>query len=255
MGRFINDTARTGPWNMAVDEMLFDMVASSGTPVLRFYSWIQPTLSIGYFQPYHQAANWHYLNGAPSLDVVRRLTGGGAILHQHEITYTLIVQSDKLSEPIRNDPKQLYDSIHTALAAVFADHGFPAFMRKHAASDPSYRPSLQTNDFMCFRRHSDTDMLLRGKKIVGSAQRRRHKTILQHGTILLNSSPFLPDIQGLQTHLDEGLHQIWVEQMSASISKHLGIPFNSSLLCRREIQLADQLQRHKYSCDKWNQKR
>ena len=255
MGRLIKHTARTGPWNMAVDEMLFDTVTSNGIPVLRFYSWIQPTLSIGYFQPYHHAANWRYLNGPPSLDVVRRLTGGGAILHQHEITYTLIVQQDKLAAPFRNDPRQLYDIIHTALAVVFADHGFPTSMRKHTASDPSSPTPLQTNDFMCFRRHSDTDMLLRGEKIVGSAQRRRHKTVLQHGTILLSSSPFLPDIQGLQTHLDDVLREIWIEQMSTSISEHLGITFNQSHLCRREIQLVNQLQMHKYSRDKWNQKR
>src|SRR5438445_617792 len=82
--RLIHDLPGDGPWNMAVDEALLEDAARSGRPTLRFYGWAEPTLSLGYFQPYAQRASH-----PPSsrCAVVRRPTGGGAILHDAELTY------------------------------------------------------------------------------------------------------------------------------------------------------------------------
>ena len=190
MGRFINDTARTGPWNMAVDEMLFDMVASSGTPVLRFYSWIQPTLSIGYFQPYHQAASWHYLNGSPSLDVVRRLTGGGAILHQHEITYS-VISNDRHFFPIQTI-NGTYQQIAFALQCGLKQLGINV---KLASLPKNKSMKHRTHRAACFACSQNHEILYGEKKLIGSAQRRTDHAFLQHGSILIDFN--FHDLQGV----------------------------------------------------------
>src|SRR5262245_10595361 len=84
--RLVVDPPASGVWNMAVDEALIDDVADGGLATLRFYQWNEPTLSLGYFQPY--AARMGHAASA-SAAVVRRLSGGGALLHDRELTYAL----------------------------------------------------------------------------------------------------------------------------------------------------------------------
>ena len=93
----IVDAPADGAWNMAADEALLHTVSNTETPVLRFYQWQSPTLSLGYFQSYADR-NQH----AASLeaDVVRRLSGGGAILHDQELTYSLVLPG---SNPLASD--------------------------------------------------------------------------------------------------------------------------------------------------------
>jgi len=82
------DPPASGSWNMAVDEVLLGAVAKSGTSALRFYQWKSPTLSLGYFQSYSERSK-HPTSLAA--DALRRLSGGGAILHDRELTYSLIL--------------------------------------------------------------------------------------------------------------------------------------------------------------------
>jgi len=197
------DPPAEGVWNMAVDEAMLDAAAETDMPSLRFYRWQKPTLSLGYFQQYADR-NKH----PSSLDatVVRRLSGGGALLHDQEITYCLILPR---SHPLARNTQQLYRSVHEAfvrlLNRILPIEKSPwqlAKCEKLSVAKPESEP------FLCFQRRSPSDLLLRRSdqnnvslaldyKILGSAQRRRRGAVLQHGSLLLGQSTVAPQLLGL----------------------------------------------------------
>ena len=162
---------------MARDEALMLRVGESESPpTLRLYQWETPTLSLGYFQPFCELESL----GEPlqSLPVVRRLTGGGAILHDLELTYSLALPTD---HPVAvAGPNRLYELAHDAIIKclltmdVVADRG--------GDTDDS---GPRRGPFFCFARRHRYDVLVGSDKLVGSAQRRTRKAILQHGSIIL----------------------------------------------------------------------
>ncbi|HEX6986574.1 MAG TPA: hypothetical protein VF170_14425 [Planctomycetaceae bacterium] len=174
-----------GRWNMAFDEALLEAAVSRGEATLRVYRWSEPTLSLGYFQKSPPPDLPEPLLALPR---VRRLTGGGAILHHHEWTYSCAVPK---GHPLAARSEVLYDAAHEALIAAFADLGVAASLRGEAdrAADAN---------FLCFLRGDPRDVLVAGRKVVGSAQRRRRGAVLQHGSVLLRRSPLAPDVPGLE---------------------------------------------------------
>ncbi len=195
----IVDPPADGAWNMAVDEALLDSAATTHTPTLRFYQWKRPTLSLGYFQ-HHADRKSH--PASCEVDIVRRLSGGGAILHDQELTYSLVLPvNHSLAET-----QTLYQTIHQAIARYLAE--------QIAKSTTPWQPTLctaspkadaYTEPFLCFQRRAIGDVLLESTassspatnhKIVGSAQRRRRGAILQHGSILLSRSPAASELLG-----------------------------------------------------------
>lgn len=178
----IEDSPNSGAWNMAMDEALLEFAAQSGIATVRIYAWDQPTLSLGYFQDvgaYRQDDRWKHL------PAVKRLTGGGAILHHHEITYSccLPAQALKTFRPI-----ELYSRVHQAVIDVLAGHDISATFRGDVPGDDS--------KFLCFSRGDERDLVLNGKKILGSAQRRRRGAVLQHGSLITRTSDHAPEITG-----------------------------------------------------------
>jgi lipoate-protein ligase A len=109
---------------------------------------------------------------------VRRTTGGGAILHDRELTYALVLPwSHSL---LKNGPNTLYNHVHHAVAGLLAGHGLTVTPGPAASGGCSHRGS-----FFCFERHSCYDLLVEGRKLMGSAQRRTRWAILQHGSLIL----------------------------------------------------------------------
>lgn len=162
-------------FNMGLDEVLLD---GSGPPTLRFYSWSPDTLSLGYFQRYADVAA---TSGARA--VVRRITGGGAIHHLNELTFSISVDRGHAlyAGPIANT----YVRVHAAIAQALAHFGLDA--------QPREERQLLSEDAstgMCFHASSSVDLCWGERKGVGSAQRRRAKRILHHGSIKLGSSPY-----------------------------------------------------------------
>jgi lipoate-protein ligase A len=175
--RVIHDGAHGGPVNMARDEALFAaLAAGDAPPTLRFYTWANPTISLGYFQKY---ADYAALPApAGELPVVRRPTGGGAILHDRELTYALAVPTGHVL--LSAGPNCLYERMHAALIAVLAGlgaRGVPSGISDD--SGPARGP------FFCFARRHKYDVLLADAKLAGSAQRRSPRAVLQHGSIVL----------------------------------------------------------------------
>ena len=177
----------TGAANMAADAALLD-AAAAGTAGGRWYRWSEPTVSLGHFQK--GAA----LDPAtlPPLPTVRRLSGGGAIVHHHEWTYALALPR---THPLAATPERLYEAVHGEVIAALDEVGVTARLRG-SGGDGGEEPTL------CFLRSDPRDVVVADRdgawrKVVGSAQRRRKGAVLQHGSLLAATSPFAPAVSGL----------------------------------------------------------
>ncbi len=186
--RLIDDPPLPGPFNMAVDQVLLEECGASGQATLRLYRWQPATLSLGYFQPLSARADH-----LPSLDldVVRRATGGGAIVHDRELTYSLVVPlNDRWS--VRHS--ELYDLVHEAIIECLGEWGAACTAW---CEDGSSQVAPGPKAFLCFQRRSPGDLVLDGFKVCGSAQRRDRRALLQHGSILLRQSSHAPELPGV----------------------------------------------------------
>ncbi len=180
------DPPQAGNWNMAVDECLLGWTSRTGCCCWRFYQWDEPTLSLGYFQDYRDR-DGHVASRECSL--VRRASGGGAILHDRELTYCLTVPSD---HPLGRRRQWTYEAVHRTLIAVLGDWG----IRANLFGD-SRAGGGRSDEFLCFQRRSAGDIVVADVKIAGSAQRRVANAVLQHGSVLLERSPAAPELPGL----------------------------------------------------------
>lgn len=174
--RVLFDPSLAGAANMARDEALLARVGLGESPAsLRFYGWSPATISLGYFQPF---ASYESLPPpAGELDVVRRPTGGGAILHDQELTYAIVAP---LSHAILSrGPRVLYELAHDALMAAV---GEKAQLARCGFTDDS---GAAKGPFFCFERRHCLDVLIGAEKLAGSAQRRTRDAVLQHGSIVL----------------------------------------------------------------------
>lgn len=182
---------RTGPgdpaWNMALDEALLEAHRPGDPPVLRLYRWSPPALSLGRFQA---AAD---VPVPPGATLVRRITGGSAIHHRSdEVTYS-VVAPYALFGP--RDPRAAYHAVHAAIADALVRLGVPLGPRSGAAG----RAGLTG---MCFANATDYDLVAGGRKLVGSAQRRRGHAFLQHGSLPVSPDPEVPGAVSLGELLD-----------------------------------------------------
>ena len=170
------DGALDGPTNMARDEhLLYSDTFKPAT--IRIYGWSPPTISLGCFQRFEQVASLP--EDVRELAVVRRPTGGGAILHDREITYCLIVH-DSLS--IAREPAEaLYKLVHGLWREALEEGG----MHCEDAPDDYPFPSPRHGPFFCFQKPGRTDLVVGQEKLLGSAQRRIRGRVLQHGSLLL----------------------------------------------------------------------
>ena len=123
--RLIESPAATGGWNMAVDAALMESVATTGQCCLRFYTWSEPTVSLGYFQ---NATDRDSHAASHACPLVRRSTGGGAIVHDREITYSLVMPT---GNSLVAHPPELYGLLHRTLIAALARHGVEAGEEMH----------------------------------------------------------------------------------------------------------------------------
>jgi lipoate-protein ligase A len=178
---------------MALDEALLERVgACPDTVFVRTYGWQEPTLSLGYFQRQSQAlaeSRWQ------SVPIVRRSTGGGAIWHDRELTYAVVLPADF---PGAHPARALYRQVHQAIVGLLREERLDARRRADAADMPAPGASgVPQHPVLCFADADPEDIVACGFKVAGSAQRRRGKAILQHGSILLASSNRTPELRGV----------------------------------------------------------
>lgn len=170
--RLLLAAPRSGAENMARDSALLERAARTGETVFSIYSWATPTLSFGR----HQPAAGHYDRAkirAASVEVVRRPTGGRAILHNREVTYSVTAPLD--SESLRATYARINRILLSGLSRLGVAAGIAAPAER--APVPSSRP--------CFELPTEGEVIAAGKKLVGSAQWRDEHALLQHGSILV----------------------------------------------------------------------
>lgn len=279
--RLILDPPAPGTWNMAVDEALLRTATASNQLTLRFYQWSEPTLSLGYFQ---RAADRNCHPASTTCPVVRRATGGGAILHDRELTYSLVVP-----RPNRHprSPTGWYQVVHQALIETLASFAVPAFLC--AETDPAGE-----DRFLCFQRRARGDVLLSDTetavsqhasnapgapvsealgmdqlptparntasrstfKIAGSAQRRRRDALLQHGSLLLVSSPFAPELKGIAQSSKNTIDVAQlIAQWSERLAFDLGLQWQTGKAEQAELDQAAWLETNQFGAAKWTLKR
>ncbi|MEW6682893.1 MAG: lipoate--protein ligase family protein [Nitrospirota bacterium] len=181
--RLILDPPSPASYNMAVDEALVDSCRRGASgPTLRLYGWDRPAISLGYFQRPDQVVDLDLCRDA-GVPVVRRTTGGRAVYHRHEVTYSVVAPVPHPCFPptIRGT----YETIGVALEAALVRLGFRVARRDRDAE----RVRQASGSPLCFAATSRNELTLDGKKVVGSAQRRWPTAFLQHGSILLRYDP------------------------------------------------------------------
>ena len=181
--RLVHSPPLDGPLNMAVDEAILQAVAAGqAPPTLRFFAWSPPCLSLGYAQPLADVDRARL--GARGWDLVRRPTGGRAILHTDELTYSVIAPMDEprvvggVIESYRQLSVGLLRGLEQLGLAVRAD-------KKRGDAGPRSPAQAAEPLPVCFEVPSDYEITADGKKLLGSAQVRKQGVVLQHGTLPL----------------------------------------------------------------------
>ena len=266
--RFVNTGNGEAAFNMALDEaLLLVHEAGAAPPTLRVYGWCQPTLSLGYAQDARQEVNLAACQ-AQGVAVVRRPTGGRAVLHDQEMTYSVVMPILLADGP--SPITEHYRRIGLALAAALQGLGVPVRLaRPHVRTAPARALASPA----CFAALSRYELSAAGKKIVGSAQKRAQRALLQHGSI-----PLWMDRQRLFQCLQvpserrAALVQAAYTTMAAvnelvptpvtlralqdalrqGFSTTFGVELVETPISPEEWRLAQHLQATKYTTDTWN---
>jgi lipoate-protein ligase A len=241
--RLLPFTTADGPSNMAADEALLESASGRGVATLRFYTWTEPTLSLGYFQP---AAVRESPSNLAGLSWVRRSTGGAAIVHHHELTYALALPAGK--EWVSSEPWVC--RFHHILRDVLATFR----MRAHAVTCGEER---QLGEGLCFLHQTPGDLLIDGSKVAGSAQRKWKGAMLQHGSLLLRRSDFAPELPGIN---DAAGHERFSPEELADLltwrfASATGWEVESGDWTAEELARIPAIRAEKYAHPEWNGKR
>ncbi len=252
---------------MAVDEALSESVAAGASPpVLRFYAWEPGCLSLGYAQPVGDV-DFKRLH-ARGWDVVRRLTGGRAILHIDELTYSVVAP---LGDPrVEGGVVESYRRLSAGLMAGLSDLGAEVYAGRTEHNDH------RLDGPVCFEVPSDYEIVVHSKKLLGSAQTRRIGVVLQHGALPLfgditricDALSFPSDADRDQTRtrlrsravtLEEALRypaepSKVINALKCGFSQALNLTCDESVLTPAETARADELKTIKYGSSDWTER-
>jgi len=237
--RLIDTGFNNGYYNMAVDEAIAIAVREGKVPsTLRFYTWNPPCISIGYFQKPDEA-----LNGC----IVRRITGGRAVFHGSDLSYSVVSRTDNTMFP--KNINGTYSTIEKALTAGLRHLGInPDPVEGKKTRKDSAIEYHKTR--LCFNTVIRHEITVHGKKLIGSAQRRWSDVFLQHGSILVNGSikengPASISLKELGAFSNEA--NLLVASLSLGFTKAFGIQFMTEDLSDYELELSEKLIVEKYS--------
>ncbi|MCB0117626.1 MAG: lipoate--protein ligase family protein [Anaerolineales bacterium] len=266
--RLIHTPPSTGAWNMAVDESVLEHIfRGESKPTLRLYSWDPPCLSLGHAQSFKDV-DVERLH-AQGWDVVRRLTGGRAILHTDELTYSVTGSAD---DPVlAGGVLESYNRLAQALLFAVQELSVPVEMKEH--EDGHTQQNLNP---VCFEVPSTYEITVNEKKLIGSAQARKREGVLQHGSLPLTGD--LTRICDALVFENESARQTAKESLLArattvesvlgaavawktaaqafvhGFEAQLGIQFEHGELSKSELQRAEELVEEKYAHPSWTER-
>ncbi len=286
--RFLDTGFRSGAWNMAIDEtVLLSHARGETPPTLRFFRWQPPCVSLGYFQSADDV-DWEEC-ARRGYDVVRRPTGGRAILHDEELTYSIVIADKEVEggSSVLASYAALSQGLILGLKALGIEahlesrktHGSmevwecgssPPRRVGEAVSPP--RPHAPTpppfSGANCFAAAARCDLVVGGKKIVGSAQMRRGGVILQHGAVPLRLNveawqavlPGTPDLRLLATDVNnESPQSVQYDDLACALRQGFGAAFGVTLqpaeLTNWEHSKAQELVKTKYETSEWTRRK
>jgi len=260
--RFIDTGINNGFSNMSIDEAILDAHSQGFTPpTMRIYRWSPPALTLGYFQSMEKDV-YQGRCAELGIDVIRRLTGGRAVLHHNELTYSIVTsERHGFSKSI----EQSYKLLSKGLIAAYKMLGLEVCMV------PNERG---LSSAACFTSAGSADLTFQGRKIAGSAQFRKGDTILQHGSLPISLDPRLISsilkfptnnvrdsvintFSQKVTSISEilGSHIGWQEIKVAlfeGFQQALGIEFYEDTLTPEEAELSQKLVEEKYNTSAWS---
>lgn len=254
--RLLDTGNSSGAMNMAVDEAIL-LACQQGLvpPTIRFYGWDRPTLSLGLFQRLDGGIDLKEC-GRRSIGIVRRMTGGRAVLHNRELTYSIISKTDSPLFPshIKGRYRVIAEAILEGLLQFSIRGEISTIKDKKSPKSP-----------LCFSSPSWYEILIDGKKLVGSAQRVLVDAFLQHGSILLDfdkgmhqsifrctSFDIVDSISSLKTLGRPITLEKLKEGLIRGFEERLGIKLIPGNLTTFEASMAETLARDKYSHLDWN---
>ncbi len=260
--RFLGVDVYDGYTNMAIDEALMRLRAEGVSPnTIRIYRWMPPAVSIGYRQEAREAADVSACRRL-GVDIVRRITGGGAVYHDYrwELTYSVVV--DEGNPRVPRDLLESYMEICAGLVEGLRRLGLEAELRSSLPLCSVLRPG---------RYGSLVDVVVGGRKICGSAQARRWGVVLQHGTILVDADfNVMFQVLGVDmSRAEEARSQLTTirgelgrrvgfaevaEAIKSGFEDALGVRLRRGWLNSQELKAASKLLREKYRRDEWNLK-
>ncbi len=266
--RLVRTEPSHGAWNMAVDEAILEAVGRrQALPTLRLYAWSPPCLSLGFAQPVKDVDQDALARSG--WELVRRPTGGRAILHTDELTYAVIAPPD---EPrVAGSVLESYCRLAGALVNALQRLGLPA----QADKEYPLPQGAKTGEPICFEVPSNYEITVSGKKLVGSAQARRKEGVLQHGSLPLYGD--LTRITRALAYPDEaararaaarllahaanaemlGKPLTWDASAAAFVNafqETLHLQFQEETLSKEELRRAEELVEMKYGNPAWTER-
>lgn len=262
--RLIIHPPADGAHNMAVDQAISECVAAGDVPpTLRFYTWEPPCLSLGQAQPYADLDPDRL--AARGWDVVRRLTGGRAILHADELTYSVAVPLD--DPRVTGGVVESYRRLSRGLMQGIEHLGAVVAAEKAAQGTRGFKGPV------CFEVPSDYEIMVEGRKLIGSAQTRREGIVMQHGALPLDGNlTRIVDALVFDDNIDREVararvveraitleealdHRPSFEQvvaaLTAGFASALNLSFEVGQLTAEEFIRADILRAERYASDGW----
>lgn len=249
--RFLITEGNTAYTNMAIDwAVLKSNSKGEAPPTVRFYTWKPSAISIGYFQSLEEEIDLDMCKKF-DVDYVRRITGGGAVYHENELTYSIVI-----SENHPQIPKNIIESYGRICGALIKG-------LDHLGIDSKYVPI--------------NDIIADGKKISGNAQTRKYKTVLQHGTIIMDvdvdkmfallrvpnekiRDKLISDVKQRVTstkHIlreDVSFKRI-ADAMKLGFEEEFNVELVPGSLTKKEIKDAEKFEKEYFSTRKWNHKK
>ncbi|PAK29018.1 octanoyltransferase [Bacillus velezensis] len=272
--RFIDSGNESPAFNMALDEALLYWYSQKKIPpVIRFYGWNPAALSVGYFQNIKKEINFDAVH-KHGLGFVRRPTGGRGVLHDKELTYSVIVSEDHPEMPAT--VTEAYRVISEGILQGFRNLGLDAYFaiprtEKEKESLKNPRSSV------CFDAPSWYELVVEGRKVAGSAQTRQKGVILQHGSILLDIDEdklfdlFLYPSDRVRERMQRNFKnkavainalapkRVTMDEariaFKAGFEEGLNIHLEPYTLTSEELAFVNELAETKYASDEWNYKR
>ncbi len=245
----MNFKKNSGARQMATDEAILQARINGQVPnTLRFYTWIPPAITVGFFQSVEQEVDIKKAR-VQGVDIIRRYTGGGAVFHNQEITYSIALSEKDVSEDILESYEMICSGVVEGL--------------KLLGLEASFSPI--------------NDILVNGKKISGSAQTRKEGVVLQHGTIILDlevekmfsllkvsnekiKDKLIKDVKervtSVRKEVDKDLDPLEMEKaLVGGFKRVFGFDYFRNDLSEVELKMAEYLYKEKYFSDSWNYRR